>query len=234
MLEYVEILGIAAGLLQALGYVFYIQKSLRKEVDPNPATWLMFAYGVALLTILEWDRDASFTLLVLPIVCGVMSIFLAILCWRRGTLRWPTKWEDKWELGAFKGDIGLTTLYASAWFLYAFAFLNEEERSFWALLFLIGSNATTFTAFIPILRSTYVHPSRERMLPWLVWTSAYCLLGGATILEEGVWTELLIYPVSNAFLHGAVAVLARPQRRLRWKIAEFVAKHRRHPPLLPA
>src|SRR3989344_5118398 len=173
----------------------------------------MFAYGVALLTILEWDRDASFALLVLPIVCGVMSIFVAVLCGRQGTLRWVGEWEDTWEVRAFGGDLTLTVLYAGAGVLYALALLSEKWRSFAALVFLIGSNATTFTAFVPILRSTYAHPEKERSEPWVVWTSAYCLLGLTTILEYGLWTELLIYPVSNAVLHGLVAWFARPERR---------------------
>src|SRR3989344_871854 len=146
--QVILLLGIAAGLLQAFGYVMYVRESLREEIHPNPATWLMFAYGVALLTILEWDRDASFALLVLPIVCGVMSIFVAVLCWRQGTLRWVGEWEDTWEVRAFGGDLTLTVLYAGAGVLYALPLLSEEWRSFAALVFLIGSNATTFTAFV--------------------------------------------------------------------------------------
>jgi len=229
MSDYVGLLGIIAGLLQACGYALYIRGSLRKEIDPNAATWFMFAYGVALLTVLEWDRGANLALTILPIVCATLSVVMASICLRRGTLRWPSEWEDKWELRAFLGDISLTVLYGGAWVLYVFSFLGEEQRSLAALAFLFGSNATTFTAFAPILRGTYMHPQKERPLPWLLWSSAYVVLGVATVLEHGLWTELLIYPASNAVLHAAVAWFARPWRR-RWRaiVELWLANRRRH------
>ncbi len=212
--QWILLFGIISGFLQVLGYTVYIRESFRKEIDPNPATWLMFSYGTSLLAILEWDRDASLALLALPVACAGMSIIVAILCWLRGTLRWPRDWESQWAIRAFIADVGLTTAYFVAWVLNMSEILAEEGRSIAALVFLIGSNVTTFTAFTPILQEVYESPQKERALPWIVWTLAYTTLGVATILESGFWTELLIYPVCCTFLHGAIAWLARPERRL--------------------
>lgn len=53
-------LGIVAAALQAAGYLVYGSRVLRRDILPNPTSWLMFAYGTTLLFILEWDRDASY------------------------------------------------------------------------------------------------------------------------------------------------------------------------------
>ena len=50
---------------------------------------------------------------------------------------------------------------------------------------------------------------KESPLPWVVWAIAYIALAAATFTKEGLWTELMIYPVLNAILHGRVVWLAR-------------------------
>lgn len=201
---------IVAGILQILGYSLYIRQSLRHELEPNPATWLMFAYGTVLLTILELDIGAEIELLILPMICAVLSIWVALLCWQRGSLGWPEHYADRL---AFTADILLTLAYVTAWYLNYQGSISEGDRNLATTVFLVGSNASTFTAFVPILRDSYVNPSRERSLAWIVWTLAYALLGIATIKIHGFLSPLLVYPVSCAFLHLLVALLARPGRR---------------------
>ncbi|HWO07222.1 MAG TPA: hypothetical protein VNM40_01405 [Candidatus Paceibacterota bacterium] len=203
-------LGIAAGTLQILGYALYIYQSNRRELEPNPAAWLMFAYGTALLTALELDLDAELHLLILPAVCSLLSVYVALLCWKRGTLTWP---EDTADRLAFIADIILTIAYIGAWALRAQGSISEEAREFATFAFLLCSNATTFTAFSPLLRDAYLHPNRERSLAWTIWTLAYVTLGVATVWEHGWHSVLLVYPISNAVLHFSVAWLARPHRR---------------------
>src|SRR3989344_4876352 len=81
-------LGIFAAALQATGYLVYGFKVLRKEILPNPASWLMFAYGTSFLLILEWDRDASFALLALPAACALLSIIIALYCLHKVRRAW--------------------------------------------------------------------------------------------------------------------------------------------------
>lgn len=198
-------LGVVASVLQAAGYVIYIRKTLRHEVAPNPTTWLMFAYGTALLTLLEWDRHAPWSLLILPFTCAVMSLVVAGICWRRGDLRWP---ESRIDRCALTADIALTVGYAAVWLASNHAYIGSGLRDEFVLLFLALSNASTLVAFIPILRETYHAPRREHGLPWLVWCAAYSMLAYATYRDAGAWSELLVYPLSNALLHGAVGWLA--------------------------
>lgn len=199
------VLACASGLLQALGYLVYIRKSLSKEIEPNPTTWLMFAYGTALLTVLEWDRDAQWPLLVLPAVCALLSIRVTFLCWRNGKLKWPESWVDRF---AFLTDLLLTVAYVSVWYASSHQVISEQEREALVIAFLLCSNASTVISFIPLMREARKNPEHEHPLPWTIWSSAYGTLAVATILEEGWQTELLIYPATNMLLHGFVAILA--------------------------
>lgn len=205
-------LGLIAGALQVLGYVVYIRKSLRRELEPNSAAWLMFAYGTALLTALELDLGASIHLLLLPTICATLSVYVAYICWRRGTLGWP---EDSADRFAFIADIMLTIAYLGAWWLSASGSISDEWRGIAVVGFLVLSNLTTLTAFSPLLRDAYLNPHRERSGAWVIWTLAYATLGIATFSEYGLISALMLYPFLNTLLHGSVAWLARSSRRKR-------------------
>lgn len=196
---------ILSGLFQALGYLVYIQKSLRKEIEPNPSTWLMFAYGTATLTVLEWDRNASWDLLILPIVCSILSLRIAFICFRHGKIRMPEHWMDR---AAFGIDLLLTAAYIWVWWSAQSSVITETTRDTLVLAFLLCSNASTIVSFIPLLRDARENPEHEHPLPWLIWTTAYCMLGYVTWLQHGWWHEFMVYPASNAFLHGLVCVFA--------------------------
>lgn len=196
---------VIAGLLQALGYATYIWKSLKGEVDPNPTTWLMFAYGTTFLTILEWDQNAKWQLLILPCVCAVLSLGVAYLCWKRGTLRWP---EDRTGRVSIFIDLTLTVGYIATAILSMNGSLDQSQRTALVIAFLALSNASTAVSFAPMFKSTWNDPTEEHYLPWSIWTVAYATLGVATYLEQGKADEFLIYPVSCAILHGIVALLS--------------------------
>lgn len=203
-------LGIIAGLLQALGYFLYIVLTLKRVLRPNASTWFMFAYGTALLTILELDREAHWTLLVLPVTCTTLGILVACLCWYRGTLQWPRERVDQLS---FIMDALLTVCYFGAWLLHEYDMLTRTQATFAVLVFLVASNLTSFSSFAPLLREAWTEPMHERYEPWLVWSLAYATLGVSTYLSVGAWSELMLYPLINAPLHGAVAWLARPYRQ---------------------
>ena len=195
-----------------LAYIEYVSD---QNIRPNPITWLMFAYGTAILTILEFDRDANLAELILPVVCSVMGVFIAYRCWRICIQKNPNQWwpkemwpDHKADKLAFFGDVLITVGYVAAWLFLFIDILNTEQREFAALIFLFGSNLTTLTAFIPILRTTYQNPALERPFPWLIWTWAYLFLFVLTTHERGLFTEFNIYPVSCMILHGLVGILA--------------------------
>jgi hypothetical protein len=191
-------LAITAALLQATGYLLYARLFLRKIIRPNAASSFMFAYGTALLVLLEYSDGGSWPMLALPATCATLSIGIALLCLRKGA----TEPVDKVEATAFSADLWLTLLWAGIAFGYG-------DISPFSAGFLIAGNATTLTAFFPVLRSTWRTPERERPEPWLVWTTAYSLLTVVTMLvDRGRHPALLAYPLLSVALHGTIAMLS--------------------------
>ncbi len=225
MLDLLLIGGIIAGLLQFIGYVLYIKD---EDIDPNPVTWFMFAYGTALLTVLEWDSNATFAELILPGVCSAMSIYVSYRCWQKARAKnprewwphdwWPSEWQDK---VAFQTDIALTVGYLLAWTLLFMNVLNGGQKAVSVAFFLVASNLTTISSFLPLLRGTIKNPNTERATPWLVWAVAYAALIPVTLAAQGTfWHVLMLYPVLNTLMHGMVAWYARPSRR-----STFLLRH---------
>ncbi len=217
-------LGVVAGLLQLLGYYYYLTD---EHIDPNPVTWFMFAYGTLVLAVLEWDIDATFAELILPTVCGVLAIVVSFKCWQKARVLNPNKWwpedwwpEDFWDRFSFSSDILITISYVLVWVLATFAVLTTTEQ-YWAVLaFLFLSNLSTFPAFYPILHSTWTNPEREHWIPWIIWAVAYAILGFVTYKVHGeLWHALMFYPASNAVLHALVGILALRKERKNVKTA---------------
>lgn len=212
------LLGICAGILQVIGYIIYI---LHDDIDPNPVTWFMFAYGTAILTILEWDMDATIPELILPATCSVFAIYVSLRCWVHARRRDPSKWwpEDWWpsdriQQASFISDILITIGYVSIWAFVAFGTLTPETKLLAVFWFLLLSNLSTFPAFYPIIHETYKYPEKENYLPWFVWSAAYGLLGLVTYLSHyELLSLLMLYPVSNAILHAVVGIVALRKKR---------------------
>jgi hypothetical protein len=213
-METVLLISLLAGALQAIGYWSYVKIT---TIEPNPVTWFMFAYGVAILTLLEWDMDAEFDLLILPTVCGLLAIWISYRCWKKARKLDPNKWwpsdwwpSDKWEQCSFVSDLIITAGYIAAWMLATYALVSEVQREWATLIFLLLSNLSTIPSFHPLLNGVWKNPKVEHWLPWTLWTVAYALLGVATYIkvEGDMFNPLMWYPIINAPLHAAVALLA--------------------------
>ncbi len=203
-------LAMFSGLLQALGYLIYIRKSLRNEVNPNPTTWFMFAYGTATLTVLElatvgWDLEGNFKIFILPITCAILSLRVAAICCSKGQFKWPKELLSRIAISI---DLSLTVAYAIVWYASNDERISQETRDVLTLAFLILTNVSTVVSFVPMVAETWKNPEGEHPLPWSVWCTAYCLLGCVTFAEHGFATVLMVYPVSNAILHGLMGFLA--------------------------
>lgn len=197
-------LGIMAAALQAAGYLVYGSRVLRRDILPNPTSWLMFAYGTTLLLILEWDRDASFALLALPAVCAMMSIGVAFYCLRHvGRGWWP---EHPLERFSFMFDVFLTISYLTVWILLIRGFIGEELKDLADIVILACWNVGVFTSFFPLLRQVYRHPMTEHVLPWVIWTVAYVILTYVTVVEQRGMDELFLYPMINVLIHGFITL----------------------------
>jgi SET domain len=191
-------LGLLAATLQVAGYLFYIKNFLKNTIRPNAASFFMFAYGTLFIFALEWQSGASWPMLALPGACAMMGVIVALMCMRRGA----TEPVDQLEWTTFGIDVALTAGYAAALWAYG-------HNPAFALFFLLGGNATTLTAFFPLVRSTWRFPERETSGPWLVWTAAYAALLAATFADGGAQNPaLLVYPLINLILHAALALLS--------------------------
>ena len=196
-------LGILAAGLQILGYLAYGFKVLRRDILPNAASWIMFAYGTSLLVILEFNRGASFALLALPLSCALASIFIARYAMRKTRRAW---WPEHWlERLSFFLDVVLTAAYLGTWILIVNDLITAETKETAELLILMCWTIGVFTAFFPLLRQVFRHPASEHALPWLIWSLAYGCLLVVTVMEEGVVTELVLYPLTNLVVHGFIA-----------------------------
>lgn len=212
-------LGILAGIIQIIGYIFYILKTNRNDISPNPTTWLIFAFDTTILTALEAIAGADVALLFLPFMCSIGAIYIAWLVRKAGRLHWPT---DPFDAYILKVGIFIACAYTVLFILWHFAVVPTTMLHAAGFLFLVLTNINTFVAFIPILREVKHDPLHEHAGPWTIWTAAYVLLGVVTYLEVGFERDGLIfyvYPVSCAILHGAIAVLARDVRKKKFIIS---------------
>lgn len=211
--EIILTIGIFSGVLQVLGYYFYIKD---EDIDPNPVTWFMFAYGTGILALLEWDSEATAPELFLPVTCAVLSIYVSYKCWKKARLHDPSKWwpedwwpEDKLEQWSFISDALITLGYILAWALATWSLIATDHKEIAVLAFLLLSNISTIPSFYPLLKETYKHPEREKGWPWAIWTVAYCALAVVTYYTHGkFWHILMLYPLINIFLHGTACFLA--------------------------
>jgi hypothetical protein len=206
-MEVVPVLAILAGVLQAVGYAIYIWQALRSQLVPNATSWLMFAYGTLLLTVLEFDLDAHWQVLVLPTVCSFCAVIVSIIC-RLKQGRWGLP-EEAVDWVAFGTDLGLTATYVSGMLAARYGLADAASATPLAVAVLVATNASTVVAFMPILRSVWQDPGSEHWLPWIVWSAAYATLLLVTFLTAaGSSPSLFIYPVICLLTHGLVALLA--------------------------
>jgi hypothetical protein len=204
-------LGILAGLLQALGYLFYVWIAVRGTSVPNPLSWLMFAYGTFVLLLLEYDRDGSWQVFVLPVVCFLGSCVVVFLCWQRGGF---SKQVNAWDIVSLGLDLLVTACYAGAWALLKWGFITEAQRELATVIMLVAWNIGVFTAFGPMLRDVNGHPEHEHPLPWFVWACAYLTLLATTYADGGrTHHELLLYPAVNLLVHGTLVWKSRHRLR---------------------
>lgn len=211
-------LSLAAGLLMVIGYAVYIYLDIKHEhIDPNPLTWLMFAYGTVLLTVLEYSLGSDWRVLVVPLICSFGGVLVFARCARKYSIsraRFKELFKNRWDKLSLVSDLLITAGYTVLWALVMVDILSVVW-AFWATVaFLFLSNASTVPQFIPMYQDVLADPKKEHWLPWAIWSASYAILWWLTLVDpatsgEGVVLlySYLFYPVSNVFLHAAVGVL---------------------------
>lgn len=216
------LLTLFSGFFQLIGYFYYVTKTNKDDISPNPTTWLIFAFDTTILVLLEAVAGASFNLLFLPSMCALGAIYVAFLVRKAGKLHWP---KDKMDQYILSVAIIVTLLYAIIFILWHYTLLPSSAILLTTIVFLILSNINTLIAFIPIIKEVAIDPHHEHAGPWMIWTIAYSLLTVVTYFEVGFSMSGLIfylYPVSCVLLHGIMAWLARDKRKV------FYSKSKNH------
>lgn len=198
--------GILSGVLQVAGYLYYANKARQRQIEPNPTSWIMWGYGTTLIFLLEADSGASGAMLILPAACALSSIAVGFICWRHGTLRWPT---ETWAKASLYTDFALTALYVGSWTLLGTSLLTDIQKENADITILVIASLSTLVTFIPMLVDTWREPRNEQPWPWVIWTAAYAALAIATVSSPGWTSYLLLYPVQCLVLHATVAGLSR-------------------------
>ena len=192
-------LGLAAGLTQAVAYLIYFMQVLRDECRPNGMTWMMWSYGTFVFFAIELHLGAPVPVLLLPAVCMLCSIGVAVYAFARRVHLRPERQD--WSVLGF--DAALMAGYAG--FVLAAPVGGPVEDAGLAFVALAGISAVTSSW--PALRTTFRDPGNERPLAWFVWSAAYGLLALAAMAEGLAW-PFLVYPLLSQVTSMLIGVFA--------------------------
>lgn len=185
-------LGVIAGLLQVVGYFFYVKKINIGRVRPNTASWSIWAFGAVLESTSYIFATGDWVKNILPIACALSAVFIFLYCLYYGHFSKITRFE--WFL------VVLDCIAIFIWWYYSSAV--------YANLYLV---LTAVISFIPIIWHVWKDTMAEDALPWFVWTGAYTLLAVVVFLRWEKWEDL-VYPAVFALLHLIIGVLALDRR----------------------
>lgn len=210
----VLIIGILAGILQFFGYAIYFFDVMRSGVRPNPASWLIWSYGNALIcaSYIFLNTDISVAGDILPIVCGAACIVMTMLFFLFGKFRPLETFE--------KIIVGIDILITIVWVLSDFVGLRLVPLTALHIVLLISTCVSFFPLYLEVVRDHEAEKARA----WIVWSVAYVLLLFVVIAEQGK-AESFLYPFLYLALHAAVAIFA--SRRLR-PVREALINKLRH------
>lgn len=186
------ILGVVAGFIQIVGYLYYIKKINISRVQPNVASWGIWSFGSVLESTSYIFITSDWVKNLLPAVCTISAIILFFYCLKYKHFFWPTLFE--WLL------VFIDSIAILIWWWYSSAV--------YANLFLV---LTAFISFIPIIIHVWSDPMVEDAFPWFIWTVAYSVLAVVVIMRWEKWEDL-VYPVVFAILHVIISILALDKR----------------------
>ncbi len=179
-----EIIGIVAGLVASLAYIFYIIAILKGETKPDKVTWWIWSFMGIVLGTSYYFSGASNTIWVpMAEVVGPLSIAILSFWYGEGGL------ADKMDLFCLAG--GITSIIL--WIVFKSP-----------LIALITNIATDVFAAIPTIRKSYLRPQGEDLFAWL-------LTGTANTLNlfaiEKFTLGVMIYPFYLFILDGIIITL---------------------------
>ncbi len=194
------VFGFGAGVLMAAGGAVYARQYLLGLTQPNGASWLMWAFGSALMLLAEADLGVP------RVVLGPLAVAaigaMAILARRTFLTGKPLIQGQDYLVLAFNFGIAAWTLLLLAGPVGALGFDEGAE-----LLFVALSATAAVTAAWPTLGSVCLGAGRELPHAWFIWSAAYGLLA-LTVMAEGLGWHYLIYPLVAQASHLLIGLFA--------------------------
>ncbi len=186
-------LGLIAGIVQLIGYVWYVQYVIQDKkrpgtgISPNSGSWLIWAYGNGIVC---WNYIIAGGLIslkeALPVLCSAGTLVCAILFLALRKFEKPSRFE----IGILILDMLIT------WYWY-----QSGEHIVTQILLQLSVGIS----YVPIIRETKKDPGSERPGPWIVWTIAYVLLFAAEF-QGSFWKH--VYPLNYAFWCFVMALVS--------------------------
>jgi len=189
-------LGVLIGVTHLLGYWIYYKGSHSKEnpIQPEPMSWLIWAFGSFVNLISYGLLAGDLVKDILPLVCSLACVMIFVDQWfQRGK---KIEKMTKEGLSMFSLDTGSMLI----------GFLTRS-----ALVTNICCQIGTIASFIPILRATAKDPTKEKPLPWIVWSIAYGLDVILVICRWEKWGDV-VYPIVEFILCFIIAVISNRKR----------------------
>jgi len=195
-LEITLVLTLVTSLIQIIGFVIYDVQAFRKMLNPNLATWGIFA-GITILNFTSYhSMSGDWMVSLLPTVSAMFNILTFVVAIAKGG---RFRDIDKFDRTAFV--IGIVA--GITWILFKSAANSNLIVQF-----------AVIVAFVPIYKALWKKPSLERPLPWLIWSGAYTLGVILVYLRNTDHWEAFVYPGVCVALHLGVALLTKRSPRV--------------------
>jgi len=173
--------------LQLAGHTIYVRSVLRSSMQPNTASWLIWAYGGVLEAASYIAMSGDWVKWLLPIACNFACVVTFALLLGKGRFAWLSSWE--WIC------LGIDMMGLIVWWHW--------RSATWAhLVMQIGVPIS----FVPIFLSVWRNPANEHPLPWVIWSAAYFLGTVTVVLRWQEWPEV-VFSLNNLICHALIGVL---------------------------
>ena len=183
-------LSVVAGLLHILAFAIYNKQIVQGTSQPNSATWTLWVFLTILNVSSYGVMSGDWIKTILPLASSIACILtFCFSLWRGKFSR-----VDMWDRLA----LGIGIISGLVWFCF--------KSATYANLIL---QASVMVSFVPTYRGVWSDPSKERPLPWYMWTVAYCLGIAVVILRWKGQYQDLVYPINCLVLHAVVGILSR-------------------------
>ncbi|MEK7579034.1 MAG: hypothetical protein AAB460_00670 [Patescibacteria group bacterium] len=178
-------LGIVAGALTIIEYVYYGWTIVKGETKPSRATWFIWA-ALTILIAFSYDAAGGEETVWVPYAAAIGTFLIAILSVRYGVGGWQP---------IDKVAIVIAFLCLPLWFLAGPA---------WVLLVTL---VVDVAGIVPTLYKTYQHPTQESGIAWgMNLVGSFLNIAALGAIATWSFSEAL-YPFYMLLINGAVFFL---------------------------